>query len=174
MAQQELIDYIMHQRVHGASTANIRNALLHAGWEEVDVEKGMKLTEKMVPSPKKEPEVVIKPDGKGQAGPVTQPEITKHAPIGTIIALIFGIIVVAAAAIFLYVRFLMPSLSAPSASVKPVLATSSETLPVSPGPVEQTVTTTSTAPAPVVSSSTVGVQDVVPVAASGTATTVIQ
>lgn len=52
MANQELLDYIMRQRSHGANSGNIREALLKAGWDAKDVEEGIAATEpKTVSSP---------------------------------------------------------------------------------------------------------------------------
>ncbi|HXK38046.1 MAG TPA: hypothetical protein VJ579_03185 [Candidatus Paceibacterota bacterium] len=110
MANQALIDYIMHQRVHGASPANIKNALLHAGWEEGDIEKGLKATAIPLDAPPRPPEVVIKPDQS--SGAVVEATHTsppaKKPPLLAIALLIISILVVAAAAIFIYVQFLRP------------------------------------------------------------------
>lgn len=110
MANQELIDYINRQRVHGASAANIKNALLHAGWEEGDVDKGLKATEKIADHPPLPPDVIIRPEGS--SSPVEGvPAITAHTkrvPILAIISLIAGIVLVGGAAVFVYVKFLRP------------------------------------------------------------------
>lgn len=160
MANQELIDYIMHQRVHGASEANIKNALLHAGWEEGDIDKGLTVTKNAVPPPATSaPGVVIKPDQAPGATPPLTPK--KHAPVLAILLLVVAIIIVAIAAVFVYLQFLRPqpvrkalppSVSTSTAStsqsaVEPVASTTPEvTGPlVPPAQVEQVETPSATA-----------------------------
>lgn len=107
MANQELIDYINRQRVHGASVANIKNALLHAGWEEGDINKGLKATERPSDHPPLPPDVIITPEG---SRPTASPGATRarSVPIVAIISLVLGIVLVGAAAVFVYLKFLRP------------------------------------------------------------------
>lgn len=125
MANQALIDYIMHQRVHGASVANIKNALLHAGWEEGDINKGLKATERAIDAPPPPPQAIIKPDQQGGAAatePIATQTTAKRPPILAITLLILGIVVVAVAAVFVYMIFLRPR---PATKTVPVTATTS-------------------------------------------------
>lgn len=55
MPNQELIDYIKQSKQKGFSDEEIRKTLLDAGWEEEDIEKGLKgISEPTVPESSKE------------------------------------------------------------------------------------------------------------------------
>lgn len=140
MANQALIDYIMHQRVHGASEANIKNALLHAGWEESDVDGGLNATKNTVVQPDVPAnDVVIKPDQGAGTAPIATPK--KRIPILAILLLVIAIIIVAVAAVFVYLQFLRPQ---PVRTVEPTTeraATTTQPAPLTaPQPATNTVT----------------------------------
>jgi hypothetical protein len=142
MANQALIDYIMHQRVHGASPANIKNALLHAGWDEGDIEKGLKATAMALDLPPPPPQVVIKPDQSGgtvaQGTEATAP-VAKKPPLLAIAILIISILVVAAAAVFLYMQYLRPQ-AVPTKETTPKGATT-RSAPVAQPSASETIAT---------------------------------
>lgn len=143
MANQELIDYINHQRGHGATPANIKNALLHAGWEEGDVNAGLKATERPLETPPPPPQVVIKQDNPagGQSVISSPSPAPKRTPILAIALLVISIVVVAAAAVAVYMIFLRPKSTAKT-PLMPVAARATTTL------VEQPPLDTASAPIP--------------------------
>lgn len=62
MANQELLDYIMRQRAHGANAINIKDALLKAGWDQNDVEAGIAATEPTSAQPTVTPPPIFAPN----------------------------------------------------------------------------------------------------------------
>lgn len=74
MANQELLDYIMRQRAHGANAINIKDALLKAGWDQRDVEAGIAATEPAALQPVATPPPVFASNTMPAASPVVPEE----------------------------------------------------------------------------------------------------